>query len=49
MLGRTGCFWRRDYYDRLIRTEEELHAVREYIWENSEAAGFEDWKWRKQY
>ncbi len=41
--------WQNDYYDRLVRTVEGLDRTREYIWENPENAGFEDWEWREQY
>lgn len=34
-LGRTGkTLWQRSYYDRVIRTERELDAAREYILNN---------------
>jgi REP element-mobilizing transposase RayT len=50
LLGRTGKpVWQHDYFDRLIRTEEELDRVRHYIWHNADAVGCHDWKWRKQY
>jgi len=29
-----GRLWQRDYHDRVIRTEEELHAIREYVRQN---------------
>jgi ATP-dependent DNA helicase DinG len=46
LLGKRGQFWAVEYYDHLIRDEEDLcHAV-EYTWENPDSAGFEDWKWR---
>ena len=49
MLGRTGPFWMRDYFDRYIRDEKHLAAVREYIQQNPvkarlvQSAG--DWRW----
>jgi REP element-mobilizing transposase RayT len=50
LLGRTGKpVWQLDYFDRLIRTEEELDRVRHYIWHNADAVGRHDWEWRKQY
>jgi REP element-mobilizing transposase RayT len=46
LLGRSGEFWMAEYYDHLIRDEEDLvHAV-EYAWRNSERVGLEDWPWR---
>ncbi|WP_322522334.1 transposase [Guyparkeria halophila] len=39
--------WQRDYWDRYIRDERHLAAVKEYIWQNPVAAGLvsspEDW------
>lgn len=49
LLGRAGRFWQRDYFDRSIRCDEQLAAIREYVWANPEAAGLRDWKWRRQY
>lgn len=49
LVGRKGKLWQADFYDRLIRSEEELVSRREYVWFNPEAAGFEDWEWRRQY
>ncbi len=47
LLGRTGRFWHPDYYDRLVRDEEHLVRVRNYIARNPVAAGLcgrqEDW------
>jgi REP element-mobilizing transposase RayT len=41
LLGREGQpFWQRNYYERVIRSERELEAVREYIADNP--AGWED-------
>ena len=34
MLGRTGGFWQRNYYEHVIRNEKELDAVRRYVLEN---------------
>lgn len=49
LVGRSGKLWQGDSYDRLMRSEEELQQKRRYIWHNHQAAGFDDWKWRKQY
>src|SRR5205807_4488895 len=46
LLTRTGEFWQAEYYDHLIRGDEDLlHAV-ECAWLNPEKAGLSDWKWR---
>ena len=39
-------FWQRDYFDRLVRSEEEFTRVCQYTWRNPEHAGMADWKWR---
>lgn len=33
-IGRRGPLWQRNYFERLIRHERELHAIRKYIDEN---------------
>jgi REP element-mobilizing transposase RayT len=50
LLGRTGeAFWRREYYDRWIRSEWELASVIAYVEDNpvrsSLAACPEEWPW----
>jgi menaquinone-specific isochorismate synthase len=45
ILGRTGAFWQREYYDHLIRDEQdEAHAI-SYVLRNPEMAGLKNWKW----
>ncbi len=45
-LGRTGDFWQPEYYDHLVRDNDDLiHAV-DYAWDNPDKAGFSNWKWR---
>ena len=45
LLGITGEFWQREYYDHLLRNEAEfLRAVR-YVVENPLKAGLRDWPW----
>ncbi len=34
MLKRTGSLWQRNYYERVVRNEAELTAIRKYIDEN---------------
>lgn len=31
----TGKLWQRDYYEHIVRNDRELHAIREYIQNNS--------------
>ncbi len=33
-LHRSGSLWQRGYYERVIRTERELHDIRQYILDN---------------
>ncbi|MGB8011313.1 MAG: transposase, partial [Terriglobales bacterium] len=45
ILGMHGVFWHREYYDHLIRSEEELeHSIR-YVSENPVKAQLKDWRW----
>lgn len=45
LLGKTGEFWQTEYYDHLIRDEEDYaHGVR-YVLENPLRAGLEEWPW----
>ncbi len=45
ILGRTGAFWQREYYDRLIREDGELDRAINYVLSNPERAGLLEWKW----
>jgi REP element-mobilizing transposase RayT len=45
VLGRTGDFWQREYYDRLIRDGNELDCAIQYVMQNPEKAGLSDWGW----
>ncbi|MDM7995892.1 MAG: transposase, partial [Acidobacteriota bacterium] len=49
LLGREGAFWMPDYFDRFIRNEQHLEAVKEYVRNNPVKAGLcsnpEDWRW----
>ena len=45
VLQRTGHFWQAEYYDHLIRDENELKAQIRYVLENPEKAGLRDWRW----
>jgi REP element-mobilizing transposase RayT len=45
LLCRSGTVWQREYYDHLIRDENEFeHAVR-YVTENPEKARLQNWGW----
>jgi len=47
ILGKTGAFWQRDYFDRFIRDEAHFANVVNYIHHNPVKAGLvrraEDW------
>lgn len=45
LLGRSGEFWQREYYDRLIRGAGELEHALKYIEDNPVRAGLIGWKW----
>ena len=45
VLERTGAFWQREYYDHLVRGEEDLHRVVHYVLENPSRAKLKDWPW----
>ncbi len=34
MLGRSGAVWQRNYYERVVRNDRELEAIREYVLHN---------------
>jgi len=47
LIGNTGSFWHREYYDHWVRSEEELWATIAYVEANPVRAGLverpEDW------
>jgi REP element-mobilizing transposase RayT len=45
VLGAHGAFWQREYYDHLIRGEEEFERVFRYVAENPAKANLKHWKW----
>ena len=46
LLKREGQFWHAEYYDHLIRSEDELRHHAKYAWENAQKAGIPTWEWR---
>jgi D-alanine--D-alanine ligase len=45
LLARTGQFWQEEYYDHLVRDEEDfIHSVN-YTINNPARAGLENWPW----
>ncbi len=45
MLGRSGPFWQREYYDHLVRDDADFDRVVQYVVENPAKAGLLDWPW----
>jgi REP element-mobilizing transposase RayT len=45
ILGRSGTFWQREYYDRLIRDGDEFERAVRYVVSNPERAGLKSWRW----
>ncbi|MBN1517371.1 transposase [Candidatus Sumerlaeota bacterium] len=45
ILKRTGAFWQREYYDHLIRNEEDFVNHIDYVLKNPSVARLKDWKW----
>ncbi len=49
LLGRSGEFWQREYYDHLVRDEPDFHRCVEYTFNNAVKAGLCDspqaWPW----
>jgi REP element-mobilizing transposase RayT len=44
-LNRTGTFWQREYFDRLLRDQAEFERAVEYVFGNPVAAGLHNWRW----
>ncbi len=44
-LGRTGQFWQEEYYDHLIRDQQDFAHAIQYTLANSEKAGLKNWQW----
>jgi len=45
MLGLGGTFWEREYYDHLVRDEEEFYRIINYVADNPKQANLPDWPW----
>ena len=45
VLGRSGGFWQREYYDHLVRSEDEFYRIVGYIAENPNRASLRNWRW----
>ena len=45
LLRRTGKFWQHEYYDHLVRSEEEFYRTVTYVLDNPNKAGLRNWRW----
>jgi REP element-mobilizing transposase RayT len=45
LLGRTGPFWQREYFDHLVRDQSSLRRITQYIQDNPKRAGLLNWPW----
>lgn len=45
LLGRSGAFWQREYFDHLVRNEASLLRMIRYVKENPAKAGLKRWPW----
>jgi REP element-mobilizing transposase RayT len=45
VLHRTGRFWQREYFDRILRDEQDHAETIEYVLRNPQKAGLRDWRW----
>ncbi|MBZ5704472.1 MAG: transposase [Acidobacteriia bacterium] len=45
LLGLEGTFWQREYYDHLVRNDDDFERVIRYIAENSAKGGLKNWPW----
>jgi REP element-mobilizing transposase RayT len=42
-LNRTGEFWQREYYDHVVRDNEDLDRITRYVFENPKKANLKNW------
>jgi len=49
VLQRLGPFWQAEYYDHLVRDEEDLTRCVDYCWNNPDEAGLDDWRWKWRF
>jgi S-adenosylmethionine decarboxylase proenzyme len=45
VMGSEGDVWQREYYDHLVRDEEDLDRVIDYVLDNPVKANLINWKW----
>jgi REP element-mobilizing transposase RayT len=45
LLGLTGSFWQREYYDHVVRGEKQFNRIMNYIVANPLKANLANWPW----
>jgi REP element-mobilizing transposase RayT len=45
ILGTVGTFWQSEYYDRIVRDDEDLERTIQYVLGNPAKAGLANWPW----
>jgi REP element-mobilizing transposase RayT len=45
LRGESGTLWQREYYDHIIRDDEDFAHHTQYILDNPIKAGLKNWKW----
>jgi REP element-mobilizing transposase RayT len=45
ILGRSGRFWQDEYYDHLVRNENDFERQVRYAVENQTKSGLSNWRW----
>ncbi len=45
ILAREGRLWQREYYDHLVRDQEEFERIIHYVLDNPLNANLENWQW----
>ena len=45
LLNRTGVFWQKESYDRVVRDEADLARTIRYVQDNPTRAGLRNWPW----
>lgn len=45
LVGHTGTLWQAEYYDHLLRDEDDFIRAIEYVLNKPQAAGLANWRW----
>ena len=45
LLGRQGTFWQREYFDHIVRSDDDLVRFARYLQRNPAKSGLRDWPW----